>query len=183
MRNGFAQNLSNQLNVVVEAPTKLVWAYADGKYVVASRSKNNPNMPNLKDKGRFVKFYPEGKKMKTDYKCDKCGNIMIPIQKEGVTGMVCPNCGFGFVTSYIDPMYEDQNVYEVYLSTGNTITNKNYFLIQSITGKNIQEIKQLFESSPFLLYKGHAVEVRELKNKLDESGVKYVIVPDFNYEF
>ena len=119
--------------------------------------------------------------MKKDYKCDKCGNIMIPIQKEGATGMVCPNCGFGFVTSYFDPVYEDRNVYEVYLSTGNTITNKNYFLIQSINGKNIQEIKQLFESSPYLLYKGHAAEVRELKNKLDESGVKYVIVPDFNY--
>jgi len=62
MKNGFAQNLANKLNVVVEAPTKLVWAYADGKYVVASRSKSDPNMPNLKDKGRFVKFYPGGNK-------------------------------------------------------------------------------------------------------------------------
>jgi len=119
--------------------------------------------------------------MNIECKCEKCGSKMIPIQKEGTTGMVCPNCGFGFVTSYIDPMYEDQNEYEIYLSKGNKITNKNYFLIQSITGKNIQEIKQLFESSPYLLYKGHAAEVRELMNKLDESGVKYVIAPDFIY--
>lgn len=59
---GFAQNLANKLNVVVEAPTKLVWAFPNGKYIVASRMKNNPNKPNLKDLGRFKKFYPGGKK-------------------------------------------------------------------------------------------------------------------------
>ena len=60
--NGFAQNLANKLNVVVEAPTKLVWAYSNGSYVVASRSNKNPKLPNLKDKGMFIKFYPGGNK-------------------------------------------------------------------------------------------------------------------------
>lgn len=58
---GFAQNLANKLNVVVKAPTKLVWAYPDGKYIVASRNPKNPNTPNLKDLGKFVKFYPGGR--------------------------------------------------------------------------------------------------------------------------
>ena len=59
---GFAQSLANKLNVVVEAPTKLVWAWPDGTYKVAARRRDRPDMPDLKNKGRFVKFYPGGKK-------------------------------------------------------------------------------------------------------------------------
>lgn len=60
--NGFAQNLANKLNIVVEAPTKLVWAYPNGKYIVASRSKTNPKVPDLNCLGRFKRFYPGGNK-------------------------------------------------------------------------------------------------------------------------
>ena len=59
---GFAQNLANKLNVVVEAPTNLVWAWSNGKYIVAGRSKSNPNYPDPKSKGHFKKFYPGGNK-------------------------------------------------------------------------------------------------------------------------
>ena len=48
------------MNIVVEAPTKLVWAYPDGKYIVADRRKDNPNLPDLNRKGKFIKFYPGG---------------------------------------------------------------------------------------------------------------------------
>lgn len=60
--SGFAQNLANKLNVVVEAPTKLVWAYPNGKYFVAGRRKGNPNLPDMNNPGVFKKFYPGGKK-------------------------------------------------------------------------------------------------------------------------
>ena len=60
--SGFAQNLANKLNVVVEAPTKLVWAYPNGKFIVAGRRKDNPQLPDLSDRGTFKKFYPGGKK-------------------------------------------------------------------------------------------------------------------------
>ena len=60
--SGFAQSLANKLNVVVEAPTKLVWAYPNGKYIVAARRKDNPQFPDLNNQGSFKKFYPGGKK-------------------------------------------------------------------------------------------------------------------------
>lgn len=60
--SGFAQNLANKLGVVVEAPTKLVWAYPNGKYIVAARMKNNPQLPDLNNRGKFKKFYPGGKR-------------------------------------------------------------------------------------------------------------------------
>ena len=59
---GFAQSLANKLNVVVEAPTKLVWAWPNGKYIVAGRRKDNPDQPDMHNKGRFIKFYPGGKR-------------------------------------------------------------------------------------------------------------------------
>ena len=60
--HGFAQGLADRLNVVVEAPTKLVWARPDGSYFVAGRSKSNPNLPDTSNRGRFIKFYPRGAK-------------------------------------------------------------------------------------------------------------------------
>ena len=59
---GFAQNLANKLGVVVEAPTKLVWACPNGDYFVAGRSTSNPNRPDYKNRGKFIKFYPGGNK-------------------------------------------------------------------------------------------------------------------------
>ena len=59
--SGFAQNLANKLGVVVEAPTKTLWAYTNGKYLVAARRKKRPDLPDLNNRGKFKKFYPGGK--------------------------------------------------------------------------------------------------------------------------
>ncbi|WP_238533150.1 hypothetical protein, partial [Xanthomonas phaseoli] len=58
---GFAQNLANKMGVPVKAPTDLVWAYGDGKMVVAPRrslDRNSPlfNQPNLSRQGEFKIF-------------------------------------------------------------------------------------------------------------------------------
>ncbi len=59
---GFAQNLANKLNVVVEAPTKWVWADPSGHHFVAAPSTYNKRNPDLTKPGKFVKFYPGGNK-------------------------------------------------------------------------------------------------------------------------
>jgi hypothetical protein len=60
---GFAQNLANKMGVPVQAPTNLVWAYADGSMVVAPRMSSDPasrlfNLPNLTKQGTFRTFTP-----------------------------------------------------------------------------------------------------------------------------
>lgn len=62
IKQGIAQNLANKLNVIVEAPTSLVWAYSDGRYIVADRRSDEPGLPDLAKRGKFVKFYPGGKR-------------------------------------------------------------------------------------------------------------------------
>ncbi|MDK1398377.1 hypothetical protein QN071_23140 [Pseudomonas protegens] len=57
---GFAQNLANKMGVAVKAPTNLVWAYDDGRLVVAPRSPLNENLPDLLNQGTF-KIFTSGK--------------------------------------------------------------------------------------------------------------------------
>jgi len=59
-KGGFAQNLSNRLNVEVIAPNDLLWAYPNGRMVIAPRSVINPGLPDLSNIGRFVRFRPGG---------------------------------------------------------------------------------------------------------------------------
>lgn len=60
--DGFAQNLANKLNVTVYAPTDIVWAYPDGRHIVAPRNPRYPNQPHPTKRGKFIPFYPGGKK-------------------------------------------------------------------------------------------------------------------------
>lgn len=60
--DGFAQNLANKLNTTVYAPTDIVWAYPNGRHIVAPRNPRNPNQPHPTKRGKFVPFYPGGKK-------------------------------------------------------------------------------------------------------------------------
>jgi uncharacterized Zn-binding protein involved in type VI secretion len=53
---GFAQNLANKLGVEVKAPNDVLWAYPNGKMVVAPYAKNGG--PNLNQQGAFRIFTP-----------------------------------------------------------------------------------------------------------------------------
>ena len=59
LNHGFAQNLANKLNVTVWATNDILWAWPNGRHVVAARS-SNPKYPDLSKKGKFVKFTPGG---------------------------------------------------------------------------------------------------------------------------
>jgi hypothetical protein len=56
---GFAQNLANNMNVEVHAPTDLLWAYPDGKMLVAPEMLNLKGYPDLAKLGDFRIFQPK----------------------------------------------------------------------------------------------------------------------------
>lgn len=63
---GFAQNLANKLGVTVYAPSDNLWAYGNGRHIIASVSPvpdrfGNPQ-PDLNKIGKFVKYTPGGNK-------------------------------------------------------------------------------------------------------------------------
>ncbi|MEW8029213.1 MAG: hypothetical protein AB2806_15945, partial [Candidatus Thiodiazotropha sp.] len=54
---GFAQNLANKLNVEVQAPTDLLWAYPSGRTLVAPKAING--QPDLNSLGEIRNFLPK----------------------------------------------------------------------------------------------------------------------------
>lgn len=114
-------------------------------------------------------------------KCPNCGNELISDIIGSTLLVRCSKCDFNIATTHLDSIFEDENIYEIYLSDGNKITKENYFLVQSLTNMNMPQILKLFENTPYLLFKGHASEVKELKDQLDEKNIKYYIKPDFPY--
>lgn len=57
---GFAQNLANKLGVPVRAPNNTLWAYPNGRYVIAP--DNGRGNPDYRKRGRFVQYHPGGNK-------------------------------------------------------------------------------------------------------------------------
>ena len=61
LADGFAQNLANFMNVEVCAPTKYIWAYPNGKHLVAEGIEINGKLVMDEfDKGIMKIFYPGG---------------------------------------------------------------------------------------------------------------------------
>lgn len=57
--HGFAQNLANKMNVPVNAPDEILWAWPNGKMRVAPPLPNvTPAYPNMKAEGGFRVFRP-----------------------------------------------------------------------------------------------------------------------------
>ena len=60
--DGLAQQLANKLGVPVKAPTEIAWSFPSGFHGVAKRLKSDPGNPDWNRRGKYVTFYPGGKK-------------------------------------------------------------------------------------------------------------------------
>lgn len=65
-KTGFAQNLANKLGVPVKAPDNLLWAYPNGKMIIAPGMTNDKESPDYHKphptiRGKFITYYPGGK--------------------------------------------------------------------------------------------------------------------------
>ena len=105
---------------------------------------------------------------------------MIPLKELHAVGMNCPNCGWGWATTYIDPIKLDESDYHVILVSNETALS--YIRIVSETADcNYAEAKKLIENAPVELFCGKAAEVKAIREKLETAGVRFRIEPDFPY--
>lgn len=114
-------------------------------------------------------------------KCPLCNHELLPIKEGSSIGIRCSYCEYSVLTSNIDPIYEDENIYTLLLDAGN-ICNKNIIkIISKITGENYIQVKNLIASSPVIIAKGKAIDILTIKRILDENNIKYSISPEFPY--
>ena len=112
--------------------------------------------------------------------CEKCGAEMYDIQTSYTLGMKCPNCGWGWVTQYNEPIVEDRNKYRVILDSKDS-SLVNVKLVASIVNCNYLRAKRIIENSPSEIFSGKAVDVREIRDRLVQAGMAFRIEPDFPY--
>ncbi|MBQ4202919.1 MAG: hypothetical protein II655_04380 [Thermoguttaceae bacterium] len=112
--------------------------------------------------------------------CEKCGAEMHIVRDSYQMGMKCPNCGWGWVTTYNEPIEVDYSVYHVVLDSKDS-SLANVKLVASIVNCNYLRAKRIIENSPSEIFSGKAVDVREIRDRLVQAGVAFRIEPDFPY--
>ncbi|MBR2801315.1 MAG: hypothetical protein IKE21_01820 [Erysipelotrichaceae bacterium] len=114
-------------------------------------------------------------------KCPICNQDLIPFTEGSSTGVRCSHCDYSIVTTYIEPMYEDENIYTVTIEAGNRADKRTLKTVSRITGKNYVQVIQCLNSSPTVIAEGRAADIAEIKSEFDSCGIKYSISPDFPY--
>ena len=112
--------------------------------------------------------------------CEKCGAEMHDVQTSYTMGMKRPNCGWGWVTQYNEPIVEDRNKYRVILDSKDG-SLANVKLVASIVNCNYLWAKRIIENAPSEIFSGKAVDVREIRDRLVQAGLAFRIEPDFPY--
>ena len=112
--------------------------------------------------------------------CEKCGAEMKPLSDIYPVGMTCPNCGWGWATTYIEPILSDSTDYHVVLvSRNNSLTSIK--AVSKVANCNYIEAKKLINHAPVEVFHGQAVEVKAIREKLEAASIDFKIEPEFTY--
>lgn len=124
--------------------------------------------------------------------CEKCGTEMEKIKTDFSIGVECPNCGWGWVTTSVDSIKEDNTSYEIWLEPGNVQSASNIKLIATVAGINVVQAKKILNSDGAeLIYKSQlepvskfsaAQHVQKNAKMLKKAGIEFRISPNFPYE-
>ena len=112
-------------------------------------------------------------------KCEKCGCDMRIEKEHRSFNYFCPNCGEQFSMIYTPEIEMDEKVYELTISNNEVNTESIKELSRIIHTSYLESRKILMDGSYTI--KGSAVEILDLKNKLDKGTLNFNINPDFKY--
>jgi len=124
--------------------------------------------------------------------CEKCGAEMKEVHSSFSIGMECPNCGWGWVTTHIDAVFEDDINYEIWLIPGNEQSKVKIKVMAEVLGVNFLQAKKILSSEEaVMIYKARneaaatmpkAKRVQTVVALLKQAGLRFSIKPDFPYE-
>lgn len=109
---------------------------------------------------------------------------MVPIVPEkpvGSIGMECPECGWGWATTYIEPKYEDETVYKIVLDYGSDATKENIKAIAKVMNCNYLRAKEVIDDAGLIMAEGKATEIEGSTQLLLQSSINYHIEPEWPY--
>jgi len=113
-------------------------------------------------------------------KCEKCGSEMNYFREKMSCGWLCPNCGFGVATTYIDPITEDETTYTISLQPVDAPSVNAIKTVAHLCGCNFIAARNFLTSGEAIL-EDNAASIRNAATVLLENHVAYTISPDFPY--
>ncbi len=122
--------------------------------------------------------------MINEIKCEKCGTIMGKVNQEHTQGMACPNCGYGLVTSFFEPIDEDQIIYKLNIDNYPQIPAIEVLkaIAKVVPQKNLLQIRNEIIVNGYTLT-GKARKIAETAKILKEGNVIFTITPAFPYKY
>jgi hypothetical protein len=97
---------------------------------------------------------------------------MLPIDPNHHAGMICPKCGWGWATSFIEPIAEDAVDYTVILLAENVPTKETIKTVAGIAGINYLQARRMIKTAPQKLFVGKAMSVKSVLTALEASSIK-----------
>ena len=113
--------------------------------------------------------------------CEKCGNEMIYFIRGSSCGTECLKCGWGLVTTYIEPIKTDQTNYTLSIPTIGEPDIDHIKAISNILNVNFIKSKSLLQEGNTTIT-DKAIKIRDYARVLSEKDIQFTITPDFPYE-
>ena len=106
---------------------------------------------------------------------------MKPYQEGRTGGMLCPQCGWGWVTTISSAIDADETLYTVKISKLGKITNDMIKLYAKLSGTNCMQTKKALEEGNAEI-SGLATDIQKMLPRLYEAGLEFTITPDYPYD-
>lgn len=114
------------------------------------------------------------------YLCPECGAQMYETYDKPALNLTCPKCGCKIATTRWEKIDLDRTNYKVLIMADVNPSLAHIKIISKIIGKNFIQAKEAIINGT-LLFEGLAVDVKNIKNLLDNNAIKYNIIPNFPY--
>ena len=113
--------------------------------------------------------------------CEKCGNEMIYFIRGSSCGTECLKCGWGLVTTYIEPIKIDETNYTLSIPTIDEPDIDHIKAISKILNVNFIKSKSLLQEGNATIT-DKAIKIRDYARLLNDSSIQFTITPNFPYE-
>lgn len=118
--------------------------------------------------------------MNEKIKCEKCGAEMNVYHENNTCGMLCPKCGWGWVTTYSLPIETDTTIYTLNFDKPEKVTAAMIKLYANLTNLNFIQSKKDLESGN-AKFSAVAAEIQKCLAAIHAAGLQFAITPDYPY--